>query len=256
MNLIINASEAIGTKQGTIDISTRVITVLESDLTRWMHTEGNIKPGDFVQLEVKDDGLGMPPETLAKIFDPFFTTKFTGRGLGLSAVLGIVRGHSGGLQVESEAKKGTIFRIIFPALEVSSAQKAITASTEQAFTTSMMVLVIDDEIDVRNVIVDMLHDANIHSLTASDGESGIALYKEHRHEIGLVLLDLSMPGIDGKETFRRLKKIDPNAKVVMSSGFSESEVTHEIDNMGLTGFIQKPYRWDVFIELLKGFLQV
>ena len=244
MNLIINASEAIGERAGQILLRTSVETILPEQIDQWTRVTGSLTSGQVVQLEVSDNGVGMTPETLRKIFDPFFTTKVTGRGLGLSAVIGIVKGHFGGLRVESEAGHRTTFKIVFP---VSSETRDATASASRTAHPAKYegcVLIVDDEPDVRQVVTDMLEDVGVRILVAENGEEGLELYRSKWSEIDLVLLDLSMPGMGGKETFKRMKAINANAKVVLTSGYSETEVTDDLKALGLTGFIQKPYRYD------------
>ena len=254
MNLIINASEAVGEMSGKILLRTSVETITAQTADLWTRATGTLVPGEYVLLEVTDNGVGMAPETLRKIFDPFFTTKVTGRGLGLSAVIGIVKGHHGGLRVESESGRGTSFKLVFP---VSNNQRTEPASGENQSALQRYkgcVLVIDDEEQVREVVQDMLEDAGIKTLTASSGEEGVRLYKAHAAEVDLVLLDLSMPGIGGKEAFRLLKGVHAGVKVILSSGFSEAEVTDDLRELGLSGFIQKPYRYENLRELVRTFL--
>ncbi|HTY38087.1 MAG TPA: PAS domain S-box protein, partial [Bacteroidota bacterium] len=254
MNLIINASEAVGERTGRILLATSVETIPFDAVDNWTRATGTLTPGEFVKLEVVDNGVGMAADTLRKIFDPFFTTKVTGRGLGLSAVIGIVKGHHGGLRVESEAGRGTSFKLVFP---VSASRPEAVATAEKKTGSRRYkgcVLVIDDEEQVREVVSDMLEDAGIETLVAPSGEEGIRTYKLHNDVIGLVLLDLSMPGLGGKETFRLLKQFDPQVKVVLSSGYSETEVTDDLRDLGLAGFIQKPFRYENLKELLSGFL--
>ena len=255
MNLIINASEAIGERPGRILLRTAVRTITPDLVEAWSLPGNPVQPGDYVMLEVTDDGSGMNPETLHRIFDPFFTTKFTGRGLGLSAVMGIIRGHHGGMQVESEVGKGTSFRLIFPRSESHSVVREQGEGRTQEVPLEGTVLVIDDEADVREVVVDILREAGLRTLVAPNGEAGLEVYRSRHEEIAIVLLDLSMPGLGGRETFRRLKELDPNVRVIMSSGFSESEATIELKNLGLAGFIQKPYRWNRLTDLLREVLR-
>ncbi|MCX6133311.1 MAG: PAS domain S-box protein [Ignavibacteriales bacterium] len=254
MNLIINASEAVGDRSGKIFLRTSVETIIPRAVDQWTRATGALTPGEFVLLEVSDDGVGMAAETLRKIFDPFFTTKVTGRGLGLSAVIGIVKGHHGGLRVESEAGRGTSFKIIFP---VSADQRPVPVSGSERAALQRYkgcVLLIDDEEPVRDVVKDMLEDAGIKTLLAANGEEGLRSYESQPGEIDLVLLDLSMPGIGGKQTFRLLKGVNPDVKVILSSGYSETEVSDDLRELGLTGFIQKPYRYDKLRELIRDFL--
>ncbi len=250
MNLIINASEAIGEKPGRILIRTRVMQLRKPDADRWSLPDMPLAEGTYVLLEVSDDGSGMSPETVRKIFDPFFTTKFTGRGLGLSAVLGILKGHRGGVQVRSELGEGTTFSLIFPAVEKAPGTKEDANTALRAPSVEGIVLVVDDESGVRDVLVDMLDAAGIRTLTARDGEEALSVYAAHRREVGVVLLDLSMPGIGGKETFRRLRGMSATVPVILSSGFSETEARADLDGLALAGFIQKPYRWETLVQRL------
>ncbi len=240
MNLITNAAEAIGERPGTVTVTTGSRAVGSRDNALWRHTGEPLVPGTFVTLEVQDDGQGMSPSVRERIFDPFFTTKFTGRGLGLAAVLGIVRGHKGGLQVESEAGKGTLFRLVFPRSQRSPASRE--AAPPAARTASGTVLVIDDEEVVREAVADALESEGIRYRLAADGDSGISVLREQGREIGLVLLDLSMPGRSGEETFAELRKLDGGVPVVLSSGYDEEEARRRFAPNDLAGFLQKPYR--------------
>jgi two-component system cell cycle sensor histidine kinase/response regulator CckA len=254
MNLIINASEAVGDRSGNIIIRTSVETITARTIEQWTRATGALSPGQFVLLEVTDTGIGMAAETLRKIFDPFFTTKVTGRGLGLSAVIGIVKGHHGGLRVESESGRGTSFKLVFPISDEQRSVQKVVVGRENHQHYSGCVLVIDDEDSVREVVKDMLEDAGIRVLEACSGEDGVRLYAEHATDVNLVLLDLSMPGIGGKQAFRLLKEINRDVRIVLSSGYSESEVTNDLRDLGLVGFIQKPYRYDNLKDLVSSYL--
>jgi PAS domain S-box-containing protein len=240
-NLIINAGEAIGERPGVVTVSTYPQAIGGDDAAWWKYTGELLAPGQYVTLEVHDTGTGMDPETLSRMFDPFFTTKFTGRGLGLAAVLGIVRGHKGGLQVDSAPGTGTLFRLIFPVSATPPVEQATHEELPRIEPTGQVILVIDDEEPVRIAVTDILELAGLSVITAADGEEGIALFREHRPDIRLVLLDLSMPGLSGEETFNQLCQIDPAARIVLSSGYNELEVTRRFAGLGVTGFIQKPY---------------
>jgi len=239
MNLVLNAAEAIGEKSGQVTVRTGRKT-LEEDGSHYSRlTRVPLPPGSYVLLEVHDDGRGMDAQTLPRIFDPFFTTKFTGRGLGLAAVLGIVRGHRGGISVYSELGRGTTFKLLFPAAGSPPAQpKPAPAVEPQA---GGLVLVIDDEAVVRDAVEAMLRSQGFAVLLAASGGEGVGLYRARKDEIRLVLLDLSMPGIGGLETFDLLREIDPAVRVVLCSGYNEVEATRTFVGKGLAGFVQKPY---------------
>ncbi len=255
MNLIINAAEAIGSRPGTVTVRTCVNDVTPTCRHVWHQAGEPLPEGRYVVLQVSDDGCGMDGDTLACIFDPFFTTKFTGRGLGLAAVLGIVSGHHGGLRVESAPGAGTTFRLAFPAMAQEEARPVRTTVAPPAATparpTAGLILLIDDEEPVREAVTDFLEMEGVRLLAAPDGTTGLALYREHQAEIRLVLLDLSMPGMSGEETFRQLRALDPHVPIILSSGYDESEVSERFAGKALTGFLQKPYRMDDLAAALR-----
>ena len=241
MNLIINASEAIGEQTGVITVCTGAMEY-DPDYFRETYLGNEIAAGTYVYIEVSDTGCGIDKETQHKIFEPFFTTKFTGRGLGLSAVLGVIRAHKGALRLYSEPGMDTTFRALFPGLpagEKELQRPAAAGSTE--WMGSGMVLLVDDEEIVRNVGSELLEALGFSVLTAADGQEAVEIYVKRRGEIALVLLDMTMPRMDGAETFMELRRHDPGAKVIISSGFAEQDVMARFDGKGVAGFIQKPY---------------
>ena len=253
MNLLLNAVEALENEQGTITVSTSEITIDEDDLVLWNRANQLLQPGNFVRLQVKDNGIGMATETAQKIFDPFFTTKFTGRGLGLAAVLGIVRGHHGGIRVLSQHAEGTTFEIILPV------SYKIESISEQDFLESHaksgIVLVIDDEEAVRDAVHEILDSEGIDVLTAVTGQSGINIIKKQHNKICLVLLDLSMPGLSGPETLEQINLINPSVPVILISGYSETEAfSHFKNDHKLSGFIQKPFNLHKLIRTVYTYL--
>ena len=183
----------------------------------------------------------MDAETQERIFEPFFTTKFTGRGLGLSAVLGIVRGHRGALRVYSEPGKGTTFKILFPARRPMRRRSPARTARRTTGEGKGTVLLVDDEETIRALGARMLASLGLRRCSAADGREALEVYAEHRDEISLVVLDLTMPHMDGEETFRELRRLDPEVRVVMSSGYTEQDVTARFAGKGLAGFVQKPY---------------
>ncbi len=242
MNLVINAAEAIGERGGTVTVLTGVREVAASDDWLWRASATPLVPGRYVSLEVRDDGPGMDTETVDRIFEPFFTTKSTGRGLGLAAVLGVVRGHRGGLSVESSPGKGTVFRILFAPSAPPPATGA--AAIAPARRREASVLLVDDEEAVREMVGEILEQEGFEVLRAEDGSRGLALFEAKRGRVDVVLLDLSMPGLSGEETFRRLRQIDPGVRVILSSGYDGDEARGRFGASPPFAFIQKPYRPD------------
>ncbi len=251
MNLILNSAEAIGENQpGLIEILTQIQQYRPDDSLFWQYTGVPIEAGRYVRLDVRDNGVGMDEETLAKIFDPFFTTKFTGRGLGLAVVLGIIRGHKGGLRVTSVPDLGAQFTLLFPISKEPEPESAPQLNSAVEIYRAGTVLVIDDEEPVREAVCDILEIEAIEVLTAANGLEGIRSFEKNHDQIDLVLLDLSMPGIGGVETFHRLKAIDSSIPVLMSSGYNQSEVDVQFSGEQPTGFLQKPYSADVLVEVV------
>jgi len=242
MNLIINGAEAIPEgRLGTVAVRTREMPIDEG----WLRSHRvfgaeQLAPGPHVCLEVQDDGAGMERATLDRIFDPFFTTKFTGRGLGLAAVLGIVRGHHGALAVESEPGRGTTFRIFLPHAGVAPRAKG-QGSAPALAKSDRYVLVVDDEEVVRRTARAGLENYGYRVLLASSGQEAVSLLERHDAGIGLVVLDLTMPGMDGAATFRALRKVRPDLTVILSSGYDESDVASRFHGERFAGFIKKPY---------------
>ncbi|MEW6387061.1 MAG: PAS domain S-box protein [Thermodesulfobacteriota bacterium] len=242
MNLITNASEAIGEENGVIRVSTGVVECDRDYLDQSYYLAENLVPGSFVFLEVTDTGSGMDAATREKIFDPFFTTKFTGRGLGLAAVLGIVRGHKGAIRVYSEPGKGSTFRILLPAGRGKASQTGLkTGEEEPAWQGQGTILLIDDEEAIRRLGAQMLERLGFEVLTAADGREGLDLCRAHGDRLVCVILDLTMPYMGGEETMQGLQRLRGDLRVILSSGYDEQEVTQRFASKGLAGFIQKPY---------------
>jgi two-component system cell cycle sensor histidine kinase/response regulator CckA len=253
MNLVVNASEAIGERSGVITISTGAMDCDRAYLSEsWLDEQ--LPEGLYVFIEVADTGCGMDLETRQRIFDPFFTTKFTGRGLGLAAVLGIVRGHRGAIKVYSELGRGTTFKVLFPAsqrAEVREPGSAVRGIYEGKGT----VLLVDDDESVRAVGRKMLERIGFTVVTASDGSEAIARFRERADDIICAIVDLTMPHVDGAETFRELRRMRPGVRVILSSGYNEQDVTQRFVGKGLAGFIQKPYQLSTLVAVLKEVLE-
>ncbi|QWV93954.1 response regulator [Geomonas oryzisoli] len=241
MNLVINASEAIGDRNGVIVVRTGTTELDGRALARLWLTD-RLQEGLYVYFEVADDGCGMDQDTLGKIFDPFFTTKFTGRGLGMAAVLGIVRGHRGTIEVHSEPGLGSLFRVYLPACEGEHRQPARQPQSVVAACGSGTVLLVDDEEAIRSLASEMLQSLGYSVLTAEDGSAAVETFRLHRDEVDCVILDLTMPHMDGEQALQQLRSLDPQVQVILSSGYSEQEITERFVGRGLAGFIQKPYR--------------
>ena len=238
MNLVVNGAEAIGDSQGTVLVTTGVQDV---DATYAAEVVGSTRlaPGRYVFVEVHDTGCGMDDATKAKIFDPFFTTKFTGRGLGLAAALGIVRGHKGALKIYSTPGRGTTFKVLFPASTLRAQRDSAPAA--ETVRGSGTVLVIDDEKGVRSTVRMILTPLGFDVLEASDGRQGVSVFAANADAIAVVLLDMTMPELSGEEVFRELRRIRPSVPVILSSGYNEVEATRRFTAKGLAGFLQKPY---------------
>jgi PAS domain S-box-containing protein len=256
MNLVINASEAIGLRSGVIAITTGVVRVDQDYLATLLHSEA-LTTGDYVFLEISDNGAGMDAATLEKIFDPFFTTKFTGRGLGLAAVLGIIRGHKGSLKVYSEPGRGSTFKILLPCLAHSADPSAADAPAAGArWRGQGTVLIVDDEETVRTVSARIIESLGFSVVLAADGREAMEKYRSEPARYALVLLDLTMPHMDGEETFRQMRHLNPAVKVVLMSGFNQQEAISRFTGKGLAGFVQKPFEYDDVVTAIRAvFLQ-
>ena len=254
MNLITNASEALGEESGTIKIATG-IKKCTREFLRGIYLGKELPEGEYFCLEVADTGCGMDEETLAKMFDPFFTTKFTGRGLGLAAALGIVRGHKGAIRVSSKPGRGTTFKIFFPASDrlAKPAEKEF-AAVEQGWTGSGTILLVDDERGIRRLGKRILEDFGFAVLVAANGREAVRMFQEHKNEIVLVLLDLTMPKMSGDEAFQEIRQIKSDARVILSSGYMEEDAVVRFAGRGLAGFLQKPYNSQVLEKKIREIL--
>jgi PAS domain S-box-containing protein len=253
MNLVINAAEAIGAEEGTVLITTGTQHV-DEDYIATVLTPAQISPGDYITLQVHDTGSGMTQETIDKIFDPFFTTKFTGRGLGLAAVLGIVRGHRGAIKVYSTLCQGTTFKVLFPASSQPTAKPAQKVDVERA-AGGETVLVVDDEHIVRRSAKAMLERYGYSVVLAENGKEAVELFKVLADKIDMVLLDMTMPVMGGEEAFRHMKTIRGDVRVILSSGYNEVEAVRRFTGKGLAGFLQKPYSAVTLAEKVRTVLR-
>ena len=228
INLVTNASEALGNAAGTIGVRTAVAA------------RGAGAPAR-VALEVTDSGCGIADEDRPRIFEPFFTTKLTGRGLGLAAAQGIVRGHQGELVVESEVGRGSTFRALFTAAEAPRSRADLERPTPAPGSGRPVVLVVDDEPSVRSLVESVLAEAAFEVVQAANGVDALAIFAHDSRRIDLVLLDLSMPSLNGLEILRALREIRPDVRVILSSGYGATDALTEVDPQTLAGFLEKPY---------------
>jgi CheY-like chemotaxis protein len=212
-------------------------------------------PGEYAYVQVIDTGCGMSPETQARIFDPFFTTKFTGRGLGLAAVLGIVRAHRGALKIQSEPGKGSTFTFLLPvALREEPRPAVLRAPVPEKWTGKGTVLVVDDDPNVRAVTSRMVEASGFEVLQAVDGRHAVEVFREKKESISAVVLDLTMPNLNGDEAFEQMQEIQPDVKVLLVSGFSESSKSSRLINKGLSAFLQKPFKPEELKQQLRSML--
>ncbi|MBI2425727.1 MAG: response regulator [Candidatus Hydrogenedentes bacterium] len=250
MNLIINASDAIGPATGTIRLVTRM--ALLDDPLRCRINGGDTMPGGaYVCLQVHDTGCGMEEESRSRIFDPFYTTKQTGHGLGLAALLGFVRSHGGGIQVESQKGTGTVMSLWLPPSDkpVDSLQSVPQAADASAITG--LILLVDDEEPILRLASKALSRRGFEVLTASSGSEAISIYATEHSRIHAVLLDMTMPEMTGLETFHLLREINPNIRAILSSGHAASGSPASATGKGLVGFLQKPYRIEDLVNMVR-----
>lgn len=242
-SLVANASEAYAEGGGQVTVTTGVRRVDRQALADAATVSGDLLEGDRVYLEVQDHGCGMDEETASKIFDPFFTTKFAGRGLGMAAVMGIVQSHGGMVKVETGEGTGTTVTVYFPVAEdrVEAADGIGEDGGDAAGGHGQTVLVIDDEPTVRDVTSAMLSRRGHRVLCADSGHAGLEQFAEHRANIGVILLDLTMPDMSGETVYREVSRRAPGTRVVLMSGYDEQEATNRFSSQGLAGFIQKPF---------------
>jgi signal transduction histidine kinase len=256
MNLMMNALEALEGNTGCVKITTKRVAPEESMLTGVICQPEKLHD-EYVMFEVKDDGCGMDEKTKLRMFDPFFTTKFVGRGLGLPAVMGIVRSQAGILTVTSTKDVGSTFRVFFKPVkekyDTATRQLKEEAGAARRKQTGT-VLVVDDEETVREVCRRALQEAGFQVLTAADGAEGLEVFREHRALIVAVVLDLTMPKMDGHQAFNAMRMIVPGVKVLLMSGFSEGEVINRFTTKAPAAFIQKPYTPEMLLNKVRSII--
>jgi len=254
MNLVVNASEAIGDRNGIISIRTSLIHATHDYLERAAFGE-DVEEGRYLCLEISDTGAGMDKAMLARIFDPFFTTKFTGRGLGLAAVMGIVRGHKGAIKVYSEVGRGTTFKLLFPAQEMLATPPDPIRHAGMSQQFEGTILVVDDEDAVRAVASRILRNAGFKVVCVDDGARGVEIVRTTEEPFTLVLLDLTMPRMDGDEAFRLMRQLQPDLRIIIMSGFNEQDTTHRFVGRGLAGFVSKPFTAEMLLGKVTAVLR-
>jgi PAS domain S-box-containing protein len=262
MNLITNASDSLGEDGGTITLRTGVA---QPDELRGqgfglpLEGENSVPPGtsSLVFLEIGDTGTGMTRDTLSRIFDPFFSTKFTGRGLGLAAVMGIVRSHKGLIRVRTAPGEGTAFRVLFPAVRGAAPKIGRPTAERSDWHGSGTILIVEDEEGVREVAERILQEIGFQTISAEHGRRALEIMEEIGDSVTAVLLDLSMPRMGGAETFRRLRARRPELPILMMSGYTEQVVAPQFSGLGPgpTGFLQKPFLAEDLIAVLRRFAE-
>jgi CheY-like chemotaxis protein len=256
MNLIINSSEAIGSEQGVVDVSLARIKVLAGKAYEDYHGKP-ITHGEYVCLEVTDNGCGMDDAAKWRIFEPFYTTKFTGRGLGMSAVLGIIKSHNGALQLFSQLGYGTTFKVYLPVpiSEINGEENQIESTSPASWQGSGTILLVEDEDQVRDIAKELLEILGFTVIEAVHGKEALDLYQKNAKEITLVLTDMGMPVMDGYELFHKLKSLNPVLPIIVSSGYGDVEVSSRIGSDNIAGTISKPYNPSQLREVLQSALE-
>lgn len=241
MNLVINASDAIGERAGSVDVRASALTLDPAASEEWWPGEA-VRLGRYVLVAVRDNGSGMDEATRLRIFDPFFTTKITGRGLGLAAVAGIVRGYNGAISVASRKGEGTTFRVLLPAISGPVAAPAEALAGETRSASELTVLIVDDEELVRKTFAAMVGQLGAKTILASDGASAVKIAAEKRDELSMVVLDVNMPGQSLLETVKGLREAKSGVPILLATGYSSLEVDAYVKQFGRIRFLPKPFK--------------
>jgi CheY-like chemotaxis protein len=248
MNLITNASEALGEKEGDISVSVTQVQLGPDSRAP------NLVQDDYVRLDVSDTGCGMTEEIQNRIFDPFFTTKFTGRGLGLAAVQGIIRNHSGMIKVTSAPGQGSHFEVLLPCAEPAESVAGditVRAAARKVDILAGTILVIEDEEALSLAVSAMLRRKGLTVIESANGKTGIDLFRASARQIDVVLLDLTLPGMSGAEVLRELRRIQPDVKVIITSAYSENWVLDAVGEQQPWFYVRKPYQFSELIDLVR-----
>jgi CheY-like chemotaxis protein len=250
MNLLTNASEAIGEEHGEISVSLAK-TDITADQSCKDHLGKVIPPGLYVCMEVTDNGCGMNEQTQQRIFEPFYSTKFAGRGLGMSAVLGIITSHKGALQLSSRPSLGTSIKVYLPVQTGDFAvDEAIPQAAPVPWRGSGTILLVEDEEHILLITKTILKAVGFKVIEATNGREALELYHKNAADIRLVVTDMGMPIMDGYDLFHELKKISPDLPIIISSGFGDAVVTSRIPREHIAGLLSKPYNFDHLREVL------
>jgi len=252
LNLVMNAAEATRAGSGHVTVRSRLVELERHELSHYLMGE-QLNPGRYVSLEVTDDGCGMEPSTLTRIFEPFFTTKFAGRGLGLSALMGIVRGHRGAIQVVSDAGKGSVFRVLFPIQRQRVAESM--RAPAQGWHGCGCVLFADDELPVRTIARRILERLGFQVILAQSGRNAVDEFARRPDAFSLVILDLTMPEMTGEEALREMRKLRPHVPIVLTSGYGEEQVLERLAHVRVDAFLKKPFRMEDFAGVVRSVLE-
>ncbi|MDA3863978.1 MAG: PAS domain-containing protein [Deltaproteobacteria bacterium] len=248
MNLIINGSESLENKSGVLIVETGIINISHPQKMK-NNCEDTIDSGIYVYLEISDNGCGMNKETRERIFEPFFTTKFAGRGLGMAAVRGIVKGHKGGISIYSEEGKGTTIKVLLP-LHNNAEIKKIKYISRDNLKAGGHLLIADDMPSVLEITERMLTRLGYKVDTVENGKKSIELFESNPEKYAAVILDLNMPGLDGEVVFRKLRKIRKEIPIIIASGYNKQEVCQRFSGKKLSSFLQKPYSLNTLVASL------
>jgi CheY-like chemotaxis protein len=250
MNLVLNAAESLG-GPGVVSLSTGTV-FCDTEYFKTSYLMDELEAGEYVFVQVSDTGCGMDADTRAKLFEPFFSTKQTGRGLGLAAVLGIVRGHKGAIEVDSQLEFGTTFRVLFPVSAIQTITEKKNAPAPRV-SRPANVLLADDNPLVQDVARAMLEKAGYQVFIASDGQEAVDVFSS-RDDIDIVVLDMTMPRLSGTEAFEEIRLLDPTVPVMLSSGYNENQVSRQFSGVDQPGFLQKPYRVNEILSAIESML--
>lgn len=253
LNLLTNAAEAIGSDSGTIKVHLDAVTLMEDDSGRF-YFENEFEPGRYLRFRVRDSGVGMDPSVRERIFEPFYTTKFSGRGLGLASVLGVVRSHGGIIEVKSEPGDGACFMIYFPVSSAPDETKSAPAEhipAAEGTSSEETILVVDDEFIIASLVARMLRKMGYAVDVSTEPESALATVRDNPAKYDLVIMDMQMPHMDGVELFAAIRELNPQIRGVLSSGYYEADLDDSIQRSGFIAFLHKPYEIDILRKTVR-----